>query len=248
MKYITKYKSPNYNSRKYSKIQLIIIHYTAMKNTLDAVSYLCNKEKRVSSHYLISQNGTIYNLVEDRFRAWHAGQSFWQEITDVNSISIGIELDYNPRGKNNKFTLKMIYSLKKLILKLQKNYKINKNNILAHSDISPFRKKDPGKHFPWQSLSSSNLVMSFKNLKKNELKIMEKWFNNNNLKSKKQKIILALSLIGYDTREAYKNTKLYNKLIRAYRIRYLNNEDKLKNKSIYIVLIAHLFSFMLTKN
>jgi len=248
MKYITKYKSPNYNSRKNSKIKLIIIHYTALKNTLDAVSYLCNKEKKVSSHYLISQNGTVYNLVQDKFRAWHAGQAFWQEITDINSISIGIELDYSPRGKNNKFSFKMIYSLKKLILKLQKNYKINKNNILAHSDIAPFRKKDPGKNFPWHSLSSSNLVVSLKNLNKNEIKIIEKWFNNYNLKSKKRRIIFALSLIGYDTREVNKNDKLYDKLIRAYRIRYLKDEDIIKNKSIYNTLIKHLFNFLLTKN
>ena len=248
MKYITKYKSPNYNLRNNSQIELIIIHYTALKNTLDAISYLCNKEKKVSSHYLISQNGTVYNLVNDKFRAWHAGQAFWQENIDINSVSIGIELDYNPRGKNNKYSLKMIYSLKKLIFKLQKKYKINKKNILSHSDIAPFRKKDPGKHFPWQSLSSSNLLMSLKNLKKNETKIMEKWFNNNNLKSKKQKIILALSLIGYDTREVYKNDKLYNKLIRAYRIRYLKSEDIIKNKSIYKTLIKHLFNFLLTKN
>ena len=248
MKYITKYKSPNYNSRNSSKIQLIIIHYTALKNTLDAVSYLCKREKKVSSHYLISQNGTVYNLVNDKFRAWHAGQAFWQGITDINSVSIGIELDYSPSGKNNKFSSKMINSLKKLILKLQKNYKINKKNILAHSDIAPFRKKDPGKNFPWQSLSSSNLVMSLKNIKKNEIKIMEKWFDNNNLKLKKQKTILALSLIGYDTREVYKNAKLYNKLITAYRIRYLNSEEIIKNKSIYDTLIRHLFNFLLTKN
>ena len=248
MKYITKYKSPNYNSRNNSRVELIIIHYTALKNTLEAISYLCKKEKKVSSHYLISQNGNVYNLVEDKYRAWHAGQSFWHEITDINSISIGIELDYNPNGKNNKFSIKMIYSLKKLITKLQKNYKINKNGILAHSDIAPFRKKDPGKHFPWQSLSYSNLVMSLKNLKKNEIKIMEKWFNNNNLKSRKQKIILALSLIGYDTREVHKDSKLYNKLNSAYRIRYLNQKDKIKNKSIYNDLIKHLFNYMLTKN
>ena len=248
MKYITKYKSPNYNSRKNSKIQLIIIHYTALKNTLDAISYLCKREKKVSSHYLISQNGTVYNLVDDKLRAWHAGQAFWQGITDINSVSIGIELDYSPSGKNNKFSSKMINSLKKLILKLQKNYKINKKNILAHSDIAPFRKKDPGKHFPWQSLSSSNLVMSLKNIKKNEIKIMEKWFNNNNLKLKKQKTILALSLIGYDTREVYKNDKLYKKLVSAYRIRYLKREIKIKNKSIYNHLIKHLFNYMLTVN
>ena len=248
MKYITKYKSPNYNLRNNSKIQLIIIHYTALKSTLDAISYLCNKEKKVSSHYLISQNGTVYNLVKDKYRAWHAGQAFWQEIIDINSVSIGIELDYNPRGKNNIYSLKMINSLKKLILKLQKNYKINKNNILAHSDIAPFRKKDPGKHFPWQSLSSSKLVISLNNVKKNEIRIMEKWFNNNNLKSKKQKTILALSMIGYDTREVYKNDKLYNKLIKAYRIRYLNRLDATNNESIYNTLIKHLFKFVLTKN
>ena len=248
MKYITKYKSPNFNSRKNSRVQLIIIHYTALKNTLEAISYLCKKEKKVSSHYLISQNGDVYNLVEDKYRAWHAGQAFWHEITDINSISIGIELDYNPNGKNNKFSIKMIFSLKKLILKLQKNYKISKNGILAHSDIAPFRKIDPGKNFPWKSLSSSNLVMNLKKLKKKEIKIVEKWFNINNLKSKKQKTILALSLIGYDTREVYKNDKLYNKLISVYRIRYLNYEYKIKNKSIYNDLIKHLFNYMLTKN
>ena len=248
MKYINKYKSPNYNSRNNSKIQLIIIHYTALKNTLDAVSYLCKREKKVSSHYLISQNGTVYNLVDDKFRAWHAGQAFWQGITDINSVSIGIELDYSPSGKNNKFSSKMINSLKKLILKLQKNYKINKKNVLAHSDIAPFRKKDPGKHFPWQSLSSSKIILNFRKLKKREIQIIEKWFHSHNLKSEKQKTILALSLIGYDTREVYKNDKLFNKLIRAYRNRYLNSKDINNNKSIYNTLIKHLFNFLLTKN
>ena len=87
MKYINKYKSPNYNSRNNSKIQLIIIHYTALKDASEALSYLCKKERKVSSHYLISQNGTIYSLVKDKFRAWHAGQSYWQEMTDINSFS-----------------------------------------------------------------------------------------------------------------------------------------------------------------
>ncbi len=91
MKYITKYKSPNYNSRNKSKIQHIIIHYTALGNAKEALSYLCTKEKKVSAHYLISQDGVIYNLVNERFRAWHAGESYWQNIVDINSSSIGIE-------------------------------------------------------------------------------------------------------------------------------------------------------------
>ena len=248
MKYITKYKSPNYNSRRNSKIKLIIIHYTALKNTKDAVSYLCKKENKVSSHYLISQNGSVYSLVEDKFRAWHAGESFWQGNTDINSISIGIELDYDPNGKNNKFTSEMISSLKKIILNLQKKYKINKNSVLAHSDIAPFRKKDPGKNFPWKLLSSSKIILSFKKLKRDDFKIIEEWFYNFNLKSKKKIIILALTLIGYDTREVNKNPKLYIKLINAYSIRYLNTEYKEKNKLIYNKIISHLFCFMLTKD
>ena len=248
MKYITKYRSPNYNSRNNSKIKLIIIHYTALKDYKYAISYLCSKEKKVSAHYLISQDGLVYALVEDKFRAWHAGQAYWQGITDINSISIGIELDYNPYGKNNKFTYKMLSSLKILLLKIKKKYKINKNNILAHSDVAPFRKKDPGEHFPWTSLSSSKLILNFKKIKKNEIIVLEKWFKNYKIKSKKNIIIISLSLLGYDTRQIHKNTKLYNKLIRAYRIRYINKIDYAKKNIIYETVLKHLFKKLLTKN
>ena len=247
MKYITKYKSPNYNSRKNSKIKLIIIHYTALKNTQDAIYYLCKKERKVSSHYLISQNGEVYHLVEDKFRAWHAGEGFWQDITDINSVSIGIELDYSPHGNNNRFSFKMISSLKNLLNVLQKKYKISKKNILAHSDIAPFRKKDPGKNFPWKSLKKSNILLNFRKLRNSDLEIIEEWFNINNFKSKKRKIIFSLSLIGYDTREVVRSPRLYYKLINAYKIRYVNNIDK-KNELFYDTLIKHLFNFMLTKN
>lgn len=247
MKYVSKYKSPNYNSRKNSKIKLIVIHYTALKNVEEAILYLCKKEKNVSSHYLISQNGTIYNLVNDKYRAWHAGESFWQDSTDINSISIGIELDYNPYGKNNKYSYKMIYSLKKLIINLQKKYEISNSCVLAHSDIAPFRKRDPGKNFPWKSLSLSKIVLNFKKLKISETKIIEAWFNKYNFKLKKNKIILALSLIGYDTRDVYSNTKLYNKLINAYKMRYSYIKNNKIDKSTYKIIIKHLFNFMLTK-
>tara|TARA_B100000989_G_scaffold297045_1_gene281712 strand:- start:67 stop:810 length:744 start_codon:yes stop_codon:yes gene_type:complete len=247
MKYITKYKSPNYNSRNKSKIKLIIIHYTALKNSLDAISHLCRQENNVSSHYLISQDGIIYNIVDDKFRAWHAGQSFWQDITDINSISIGIELDYNPNGKNNYFSMNMMSSLKKLIINIKKKYNISNKNILGHSEISPYRKKDPGKHFPWHSFAPE-IVFKFNKIKKNEIKIIEEWFNNYNIKSKKRIIIFILSLIGYDTRKVYISTKQYNKLINAYKSRYLNNEIYEKNDSIYFSLISHLYNFLLTKN
>ncbi len=248
MKYITKYKSPNYNSRNKSKIQLIIIHYTALRNTKEAITYLCTKEKKVSSHYLISQNGLIYNLVNEKFRAWHAGQSFWQDIVDINSFSIGIELDYNPNGKNNKFSSKMISSLKKLVLKIKDKYKINKKNILAHSDIAPFRKKDPGKHFPWKLLMNEKIISNFQNVTKSDAKIIKDWFNKHNIKSKKRVIIFALSLIGYDTRQVFKNIKQYNRLIAAYKSRYVKEVTYVSQETVYMNIIKHLFKNLLTKN
>ena len=108
MKYIAKYKSPNYNSRKNSKIKLIIIHYTALKNYKEALLYLCDKRKKVSSHFLINQNGYIYNLVNLNKRAWHAGTSYWEGNRDINSMSIGIELDFSSNKDNNNFSKKMI--------------------------------------------------------------------------------------------------------------------------------------------
>ena len=248
MKYISKYKSPNYNSRNNSKIKLIIIHYTALKNTFDAILFLGKKEKKVSSHYLVSQDGGVYNLVNERYRAWHAGESFWQDNTDINSISIGIELDYSRYGTNNKFSFKMMSSLKELLIKLQKKYKISKNNILAHSDVSPFRKKDPGKYFPWRSLSTSKIILDTKKIKKSNIKILEKWFYKNNIKSKKKIIIFSLAIIGYDTRNVYNNLKNYNKLIFAYKTRYMNHLYDKNNKTLYLILIQHLYKFLLTKN
>ena len=248
MKYITKYKSPNYNSRNKSKIMLIIIHYTALTDTKEAISYLCTKEKKVSAHYLISQDGVIYNLVKEKFRAWHAGQSFWQDIVDINSFSIGIELDYNPNGQNNKFSSKMISSLKKLILKIKDKYKIKKKNILAHSDIAPFRKKDPGKYFPWKSLRNEKIISNFQNITINNTKIIEDWFDKYNITSRKKIIIFALSLIGYDTRKVYKNLKHYNRLITAYKSRYKSELPNLNQETVYTNIIKHLFKNLLTKN
>ncbi len=248
MKYITKYKSPNYNSRKKSKIQFIIIHYTALRNTKEAITYLCTREKKVSAHYLISQNGVIYCLVDEKFRAWHAGQSYWQDIVDINSFSIGIELDYNPYGKNNKFSSKMISSLKKLILKIKDKYKINKKNILAHSDVAPFRKKDPGKYFPWKLLENENIILNFQNITINEIKIIQDWFIKYNIRSKKRIIIFALSLIGYDTGQVHKNLKHYNRLITAYKSRHLNEFTYVNQEIVYTSIIKQLLKNLLTKN
>ena len=120
MKLIHNFKSPNFNRRKYNKIEFIIIHYTALKTVNESIKFLCNKKNKVSSHYLISQNGEIYNLVSEKYRAWHAGVSYWASKTDINSISIGIELDFSPNYKNNIYGTKLINSLIRLLKKIAK--------------------------------------------------------------------------------------------------------------------------------
>ena len=152
--------SPNFSTPKRSRknIRYIIIHYTGMNKELSAINRLCSFKSRVSSHYFIKRNGNIINLVPDLYEAWHAGKSYWKNIKSLNRYSIGIEIQNS--GHNNryeKFYLKQIISLKKLIKFLMNTYKINYKNILGHSDIAPYRKKDPGEKFPWKDLSKSKL-------------------------------------------------------------------------------------------
>ena len=139
-------------------------------------------------------------------------------------------------------------SLIKLILKIKNKYKVDKKNILAHSDIAPFRKKDPGKYFPWKLLRNEKIISNFQNITKKDRATIEDWFNKYNIKSKKRIIIFALSLIGYDTRQVYKSSKKYNRLIAAYKSRYQSELTYVNQEIVYTNIIKHLFKNLLTKN
>ena len=174
---ITNNYSPNFNIPKRSKkkIKYIVIHYTGMKSELAALKRLCEENKNVSAHYFIKKNGEVINLVPDAYEAWHAGKSRWNNHNSLNKNSIGIEI-HNPGHKNfyKNFSPKQLKSLRLLLKKLIKKYKINLKNVLGHSDIAPERKKDPGEKFPWKKLARFNLALWHKisevNLKKNRLK------------------------------------------------------------------------------
>ena len=147
MKIIYEKYSPNFNDRK-SKIDIIVIHYTGMKSEQESLEQLCNTSSKVSSHFLINYSGDIFSLVEEEKRAWHAGVSFWNGENDINSSSIGIELDNPGHDYGYKpFTESQMVSLEKLISYLIKKYNIPLYNIVGHSDIAPLRKKDPGEFF-----------------------------------------------------------------------------------------------------
>ena len=173
---ITLNYSPNFNPKKRLKrqIKFLIFHYTGMKNEKIAINTLTDIQSEVSSHYLIKKSGEIVSLVPDLYIAWHAGLSSWKNLKSLNNNSIGVEI-VNPghRFDYKKFSKKQINSVIKLSKFLIKKYKINKKNVLGHSDISPNRKMDPGEKFPWELLAKKNISV-WHNLNKQKLKKLRK--------------------------------------------------------------------------
>ena len=150
--------SPNHGDRNGQEVDTLVIHYTAMASAEDALQHLCNPRAQVSAHYLIDEDGTVYHLVDESRRAWHAGASCWRGRSDVNSRSIGIEL-YNP-GHNRgyrPFPEKQIAALEALCLGILSRHTIPACNVIGHADIAPTRKQDPGELFPWRLLAKKGI-------------------------------------------------------------------------------------------
>jgi N-acetylmuramoyl-L-alanine amidase len=143
--------SKNFDARR---PRLIVIHHTQISTAEEALSVLrnANSQGKVSAHYLIGDDGKIYQLVEDHQRAWHAGVSQWQGISDINSMSIGIELDNDGA---EPFSDAQIQSLLRLLEDICKRFNIARDSIVAHADIAPTRKADPSALFPWKRLADA---------------------------------------------------------------------------------------------
>jgi N-acetylmuramoyl-L-alanine amidase len=142
--------SPNFNARK---AQIIVLHHTSIGDTAEALRVLStrNSEGQVSAHYLVESNGRIDQLVDDNDRAWHAGASRWGDMTDLNSSSIGIEID---NDGVSPFTQPQIQALVKLLADLTTRLGIPREAVVGHGDIAPGRKNDPSVLFPWATLAS----------------------------------------------------------------------------------------------
>ena len=151
--------SPNFDLRRGAFApDMIVLHYTDMDRADAAVAWLCNPASRVSAHYLITEAGGIVQMVAEEARAWHAGISAWAPDAgvDVNSRSIGIELA-NPghRPKAPSFPEAQIGALLRLMDGIRRRWPIPARNVVAHSDIAPGRKIDPGERFPWRTLHAA---------------------------------------------------------------------------------------------
>ena len=219
LKMATSY-SPNFNlpKRVKKRIKFIIIHYTGMKKESLAIKRLQDPKSKVSSHYLIKRNGEIINLVPDLFEAWHAGVSSWKHFKSLNKNSIGIEIT-NPGHQHGyiRFSKKQIFSLQKLLNVLFKKYKIKKNYVLGHSDISPGRKKDPGEKFPWEMLAKNKLSF-WHNLDQKKIKK----FREKNLITRIEENLFLKNLykIGYNDVKKFNPKKNIKYLTLAFQRRF----------------------------
>jgi N-acetylmuramoyl-L-alanine amidase len=139
--------SPNFDPRR---PQFVILHHTTNDTAQQALATLTDPARMVSAHYLVGRDATIYQLVDERQRAWHAGTSRWGSDEDVNSASIGIELDNNG---HEPYPPVQIDALLALLGDLKARHDIPPENFLAHGDVAPGRKVDPGALFPWKLLA-----------------------------------------------------------------------------------------------
>lgn len=187
----------NFNLRKPN---FIIIHHTAQDSLAQTLKTFTLKRTKVSSHYVIADDGRVVQMLNDYLRAWHGGNSSWGKNTDINSASIGIELDNNG---SEPFSEPQITSLMALIAKLKYDYNIPTQNIIGHSDIAPTRKYDPSALFPWKTLAQKEFGLW-------PDEILEQAPLNFNVEQ-------ALRIIGYDT-------KNLPAAIAAFKLHYIQTE------------------------
>jgi thiamine-phosphate pyrophosphorylase len=144
--------SPNHGPRL-RPISSLVLHYTGMKTGESALALLCNPNSKVSAHYVVEEDGRVIQLVPESRRAWHAGISFWAGESDMNSASIGIEVVHPGYLDPRPYTAAQIEATAALARDICRRHAIPPERVLAHSDIAPGRKRDPGEFFPWEELA-----------------------------------------------------------------------------------------------
>lgn len=170
--------SPNFDERRPN---FVIIHGTTSDTAERALRTLTDPERKVSSHYLIGRDGRVIQLVDERLRAWHAGESRWGMLTDLNSASIGIELD---NTGEEPFPEVQIDALIVLLRDLQERHRIPAANVIGHGDIAPRRKVDPSRFFPWKRLAEAGFGL---------------WCDHPKAAPASFDLDLGLRALGYDT-------------------------------------------------
>ena len=188
----------------------VVIHHTAQNSCEQTLQTFTKRDREVSAHYVICKDGTVHHMLNDLLRAHHAGVSKWGNNTDLNSSSIGIEIDNNGF---EPFTDQQVNSLLQLLGRLQRAYHIPAANFIGHADVAPGRKVDPSKYVPWQKLAENGFGF---------------WYDTTNVKLPADfDAIQALRIIGYDIKNeknAIQSFKLH--FIPGDTTKIINDADK----------------------
>lgn len=197
--------SPNFDERQ-SPVNMVVLHYTGMVDAASAIARLTDSEAKVSAHYLIAEDGQVVRMVDERLRAWHAGQSFWRGITDVNSASVGIEI-VNPGHElgYRPFPEAQMAALLPLLNEIVGRHNVAPANVVGHSDVAPARKVDPGELFDWERLARHGLA-----LKRPQASADPHWTDGGTL--------LALERFGYDVSDREAALRAFQRRFRPERI------------------------------
>ena len=199
--------SPNWDERALP-ITMVVLHYTEMASAEDALARLTDAEAKVSAHYLISDAGEVIRLVDEDKRAWHAGLSYWRGHPDVNSASIGIELDHPGHALGyREFSEAQFDALVPLLARIVHDYNIPRANVVGHSDVAPARKIDPGELFPWDRLAEYKLCLA----RPDKLEQGDPFDND-------AAFYLALERFGYDVTDGHKAVEAFQRRWRPEKI------------------------------
>jgi N-acetylmuramoyl-L-alanine amidase len=196
----------NFNLRKPS---FVIIHHTAQNSCPETLGTFTTPKSAVSAHYVICKDGTVHHMLSDYLRAAHAGVSRWGNLIDINSASIGIELDNNGF---QPFDSLQLNSLLSLLAKLKKDYNISTANFIGHGDIAPTRKNDPNYRFPWKLLADRGFGLWFDENKDT----VPAGFNH----------IQALRIVGYDVRDTTAAIRSFKRHFLQDTTRRINDADR----------------------
>lgn len=196
----------NFNLRKPS---FVIIHHTAQNSCEQTLQTFTLVRTAVSAHYVICKDGTQHHMLHDYLRAWHGGSSKWGNLTDINSASIGIELD---NTGFQTFDSLQINSLLSLLASLKKEYGIPAANFIGHGDIAPTRKNDPNYRFPWKKLAEKGFGLWYDD----QLEEVPASFNH----------LQALRIVGYDIKDSTAAIRAFKRHFLQDTTRTLNDRDR----------------------
>ncbi len=228
--------SLNFSERKKgAKINSIVLHYTGMVSFEAAINRMKNPDYEVSAHYCIDVDGTIHQLVENKYKAWHAGESYWRGMDNLNEHSIGIEIvNKGHQYGYEKFPDVQIENVIKLCkLVCTKNPEIDQRNVVGHSDIAPNRKEDPGEFFPWEKLYDNGLGIYHTIDYGKKFHYREPYMSENEEGKDIGEIQRKLSVIGYKIQKSTIFDEQTKKVVAAFYRRFIPERISLSEDTRY---------------